>query len=270
MAGTSLRDRFFTRQVARAITSPLGILLGGAVAAVTIVAGVPLVAALPLGVAAWAGKVALSIPRDRRERIDPFTLQEPWRRYVQEALQARNRIDEAVGRTRPGPLRDHLAEIAARMHTGVEECWLIAKRGQTLVEARRGIDVADVDRQLAEVADAQRADAQAVGTGADAASPPDPALARLAESLGAQRATAERLDRVIGQAHSELRMLDARLDEAVARTLELSAHATADTAVEGLGTDVDALVTEMESLRQALEETSRTAHDGLTAGGATE
>ena len=130
MAGTSLRDRFFTRQVARAITSPLGILLGGAVAAATIVAGVPLAAALPLGVAAWAGKVALSIPRDRRERIDPFTLQEPWRRYVQEALQARNRIDEAVGRTRPGPLRDHLAEIAARMHTGVDECWLIAKRGQ--------------------------------------------------------------------------------------------------------------------------------------------
>jgi hypothetical protein len=270
MAGTSLRDRFFTHQVARAITSPLGILLGGAVAAVTIVAGVPLVAALPLGVAAWAGKVALSIPRDRSERIDPFTLQEPWRRYVQEALQARNRIDEAVGRTRPGPLRDHLAEIAARMHTGVEECWLIAKRGQTLVEARRGIDVADVDRQLAEVAEAQGAEAQDTGPGADAASPPDPALARVAQSLEAQRATAERLDRVIGQAHSELRMLDARLDEAVARTLELSAHATADTAVEGLGTDVDALVTEMESLRQALEETSGTAQHGLAAGGPTE
>jgi hypothetical protein len=270
MAGTSLRDRFFTRQVARAITSPLGILLGGAVAAVTIVAGVPLVAALPLGVAAWAGKVALSIPRDRRERIDPFTLQEPWRRYVQEALQARNRIDEAVGRTRPGPLRDHLAEIAGRMRTGVEECWLIAKRGQTLVEARRGIDVADVDRQLAEIADAQEAGAQAAGAGADAASPPDPALARVAESLQAQRATAVRLDRVIGQAHSELRMLDARLDEAVARTLELSAHASADASVEGLGTDVDALVTEMESLRQALEETSGTAQPGLAAGGPTE
>jgi hypothetical protein len=261
MAGTSLRDRFFTRQVARAITSPVGILLGGGVAAATIVAGVPLLAALPLGVAVWAGKVALSIPRGRRaERIDPFTLKEPWRRYVQEALQARNRFDEAVGRTRPGPLRDHLADIAERMHTGVEECWLIAKRGQTLVDARRGIDLADVDRQLAEVADAQ----------SPSGATPDPSLARVAQSLEAQRATAERLDRVIGQAHSELRMLDARLDEAVARTLELSAHAAADATVEGLGTDVDALVTEMESLRQALEETSRTAHDGLTAGGATE
>jgi hypothetical protein len=266
MAGTSLRDRFFTPQVARAITSPVGILLGGGVAAATIVAGVPLLAALPLGLAAWAGKVVLSIPRGRRgERIDSFTLQEPWRRYVQEALQARNRFDEAVGRTRAGPLRDHLAEIAARMQTGVEECWLIAKRGQTLVEARRGIDLADVDRQLAEVADAQGAAA-----GAEDAATPDPSLARVAQSLQAQRATAERLDRVISQAHSELRMLDARLDEAVARTLELSAHATADATVEGLGTDVDALVTEMESLRQALEETSRAAHHGLAAGGATE
>ena len=263
MAGTSLRDRFFTRQVARAITSPVGILLGGGVAAATIVAGVPLLAALPLGVAVWAGKVALSIPRGRRgERIDPFTLKEPWRRYVQEALQARNRFDEAVGRTRPGPLRDHLADIAERMRTGVEECWLIAKRGQALVDARRGIDLADVDRQLAEVADAQ-------GAGPDTTTP-DPSLARVAQSLEAQRATAARLDRVIGQAHSELRMLDARLDEAVARTLELSAHSAADATVEGLGSDVDALVTEMESLRQALEETSGTAHHGLAAGGATE
>ncbi len=264
MAGTSLRDRFFTRQVARAITSPVGILLGGGVAAATIVAGVPLLAALPLGVAVWAGKVALAIPRGRRdERIDPFALKEPWRRYVQEALQARNRFDEAVGRTRPGPLRDHLVDIAERMHTGVEECWLIAKRGQALVDARRGIDLADVDRQLAEVTDAQ-------GDGSDATTPPDPSLARVVQSLEAQRATAVRLDRVIGQAHGELRMLDARLDEAVARTLELSAHAAADATVEGLGTDVDALVSEMESLRQALEETSGTAHHGLAAGGATE
>ena len=117
MAGPSFRDRFFTPQVARAITAPTGILLGGAVAAATIVAGVPLVAALPLGVIAWAGKVLWSVPRGkRRERIDPFTLQEPWRRYVQEALQARNRFDEAVGRTRPGPLRGLARTGGIRAH----------------------------------------------------------------------------------------------------------------------------------------------------------
>ncbi len=256
MAGYSFRDRFFTPQVARAIMAPTGILLGGAVAAATIVAGVPLVAALPLGAVAWAGKVLWSVPRGKRgERVDPFTLQEPWRRYVQEALQARNRFDEAVGRTRPGPLHDHLSEIATRMQTGVDECWLIAKRGQALVEARGGIDVEDVDRQLAEVASADQS---------------DPSLVRVTQSLEAQRATAERLDRVINQAHSELRMLDARLDEAVARTLELSAHAAADGTVEGLSADVDNLVTEMESLRQALEETSGSPNHGLAAGGTTE
>ncbi|MGH9113816.1 MAG: hypothetical protein ACRDZN_16180 [Acidimicrobiales bacterium] len=256
MAGSSFRDRFFTPQVARAITAPTGILLGGAVAAATIVAGVPLLAALPLGAVAWAGKVLWSVPRGKRgERVDPFTLQDPWRRYVQEALQARNRFDEAVGRTRPGPLRDHLSEIAARMQTGVDESWLIAKRGQALVEARQGIDVGDVDRQLAEVAAADQS---------------DPSLVRVTQSLEAQRATAARLDRVITQAHSELRMLDARLDEAVARTLELSAHAAADGTVEGLSADVDNLVTEMESLRQALEETSGSPNHGLAAGGTTE
>jgi hypothetical protein len=257
MTGVSFRDRFFTRPVARAITAPSGILLGGAVAAATILVGVPLVAAIPLGAAAWAGKVLLAVPRrGRGERIDPFTLSEPWRRYVQEALQARNRFEEAVARTRSGPLRDHLSEIASRMQTGVEETWLIAKRGQTLVDARRGIDVADIDRQLAELASTSGADPDA-----------DPSLDLVSQSLTAQRATADRLDRVISQAHGELRMLDARLDEAVARTLELSAHASSDTTLEGLGADVDNLVTEMESLRQALEETSRAARGGLASGG---
>jgi multidrug resistance efflux pump len=144
------------------------------------------------------------------------------------------------------------------MQTGVEESWLIAKRGETLVEARRGIDLAAVERRLAKVTDE-------AGPGSPAAD--DPALARVAESLEAQRATAQRLDRVISQAHSELRTLDARLDEAVARTLELSAHATSDGAIE-LGSDVDTLVTEMEALRQALEETSRAASGGLATGGA--
>jgi len=154
------------------------------------------------------------VPRaPRRERIDPFTLAEPWRRFVQEALQARTRFAEAVTRAPDGPLRDHLAEIAARIETGVDECWLVARRGQTLVEARRGIDVTDVDRQLARL----------TGGEVDAAGP---ARDRVIEALRAQRATADRLDGVIDQARSELRLLDARLDEAVARSLELSASAS--------------------------------------------
>ena len=253
MAGLPFRDRFFTPKVARAITAPSGILLAGAAAAVAIVAGVPLVAALPVGAAAWAGKVLWSVPRERGARIDPFTLQEPWRRFVQEALQARGRFDEIVHRIPGGPLREHLQAIANRMHTGVEESWLIAQRGQALAVARRGIDVDDVTRQIAEL---------------EAADPSDASLATIERSLSAQRDTADRLDRVISQAHTQLRMLDARMDEAVARTLELSTQSGTGVSVGALGADVDDLVTEMEALRQALDETHGTAPGGLSPGGA--
>lgn len=253
MAGPSFRDRFFTPQVARAITAPSGILLAGGVAAVGIVAGLAVPLALPLGAAAWAGKVALAVPRERKERIDPFTLQEPWRRFVQEALQARNRFDETIRRIESGPLQDHLTTISQRMHTGVEESWKIAQRGQTLVRARRGIDVDDVERQRAELA---------------AGDPSDPSHDLVATSLDQQKATAERLDRVISQAHSQLRMLDARMDEAVARALELSTQSVTQASVGTLGNDVDNLVTEMEALRQALDETHGTAPGGEPPGAA--
>lgn len=261
MAAPSFRDRLLTRRGARALLSPVGIAGGVVAAAVTVALGLPIWAALALGLAMWTANVVRLLPRGpRRERIDPFTLQEPWRRFVQDALQARSRFDEAVGRAPAGPLRDHLREIADRMQTGVDECWLIAKRGQTLVKARRGIDVAGVERELG------RLEAR---TSAEEAAPADPSSARVVESLAVQRATAERLDGVIDTAKSELRVLDARLDEAVARTLELSAHASTEAgagAVSGLGTDVDALVSEMESLRQALDETAIAAQAGPAAG----
>jgi hypothetical protein len=241
MAAPSFRDRLLTPRGARAVTSPLGIVLAVIVAVAAVVAGLPLWAAIAAGLAAWAVNVWRTVPRaPRGERIDPFTLHDPWRRFVQEAVQARNRFNEAVERTPPGPLRDRLAEIAGRVATGVDECWLIAKRGQALVEARRGIDIASVNRRLAEARSGAPAEA------ADA----------LAESLEVQRATAERLDAVIDRTRSRLELLDARLDEAVARTLELSAHSVTGDGVAALGADVDGVVTEMEALRLALEETS--------------
>ncbi|HEX6420167.1 MAG TPA: hypothetical protein VFZ77_16830 [Acidimicrobiales bacterium] len=241
MAALSFRDRLFSRRAARAITSPVGIAAGAVVGA-----GVVIGASLPIWVGAvaaagvWAVNGLRLLPRSpRRERIDPFALHDPWRRFVQKALQAQARFAETVHRAPTGPLRDRLGEIGERVQTAVHESWLVAKQGEALVQARRGIDLADVERQLA-------------------ATPPEAVV----RSLAAQRATAERLDTVIARAESELRLLDARLDEAVARTLELTAHAsTSAAAAGGLGTDVDALVSEMESLRQALVET------GIAAGG---
>lgn len=240
MAAPSFRDRLFTRRAARGILSPVGIVAGLVAGALTVVAGLPVWAGVVVGAVVWAGNALRMLPRrPRRARIDPFTVQEPWRRFVQDALQARSRFAAAVERAPAGPLHDRLREIAARVDDGVDEAWLIAQRGHTLVAARRGIDTADLGRQAAAVS----------------AGGADPSTDPVAQALEVQRATAARMDAVIERTRTELQVLDARLDEAVARTLELTARASTDTAgLAGLGTDVDSLVTEMEALRLALDE----------------
>src|SRR5262245_61025993 len=128
MPRRSFRDRFLTPPVARAITSPSGVLLAGATASAGILIGLPVVGVVAVGVGAFAARVAVAIPRDqRRERIDPFTLQDPWRRYVTEALDAQKRFDTAVRDAPEGPMHERLAEIAARIDDGLDDCWRIAR-----------------------------------------------------------------------------------------------------------------------------------------------
>jgi hypothetical protein len=235
----SFRDRFFSPRVARALTSPSGILLAGAGASVAIVAGLPVVAAAGIGAVAWAARIALAIPRPAKgERIDPFAVGEPWRHFVRDALQAQARYNRTAGAAAPGPLRERLVEIGGRIADGVDECWRIAKRGDDLDEALGHLDTAQTVRELA-------------------AAEADPTtLPGTLEALRAQVQSAQRLERTAIDARDRLRLLNARLDEAVARAVELSVGTGDTVQLGGLGTDVDNLVGEMESLRQALEETS--------------
>jgi hypothetical protein len=247
MARRSFRDRFFTPPVARAMTSPLGIVLAGAGAATGLLLGsVP--AAIGLAAVAWGGRVAAAVPRDPKpDRIDPFTLGDPWKRMVQDAVQAQSRFTEAIHETHAGPLRDRMVEIGGRIAVGVDEAWRVGRTGQALAEARRRIDTADAQRELAEV--------EAAGADAE----PGSARELTVRSLQAQLASAERLDRTIADARDRLRLTNARLDEAVARAAELSVHAGDVHDLEGLGDDVDSLVDDLEALRLGLEELGRPA-----------
>lgn len=253
MARTRFRDRFYTPKVARAVTAPSTILLTGAAAAGGVVLsgaiGAALLPAILLGgvfgAAAYAGRVLLAVPRDPRgPRPDPFAVQEPWRRFVGDALAARQRFDEAVAATRPGPLRDSLSEIGARLDDGVQEIWRIAQQGDSLVAARSRVDADAARRELAQV-EAQAAEPWAQGS----------RLQQTAEALRSQVATAERMEAVISDAHDRLRLLDARLDEAVSRAVELSVGTSSHSA-GAVSSDVDGIVSEMEALRQALDEAS--------------
>jgi hypothetical protein len=245
MASLSFRDRFFSPPVARAVTSPSGILAFGAGAAAGVlavgVAPVAIPAAAAGGLLAYGIRVALAIPRKGTgTRIDPFAVGEPWRHAVRDAVQARTRFDEAVRSFQPGPLRDTLQTVSGQMEEAVEECWSVAKQGQVLADARKRIN----DREASwELQQAQYALAQ---------SGPTEVLNGRIAAIEAQLATAARMDALITSAKDQLDLLNARLDESVTRAIELSVSGRggADT----LTADVGAIVDDLESLRMAIEE----------------
>jgi hypothetical protein len=232
------------------MTSPLGIVLAGVGAAIGLVTGLGVPAAIGLAVVGWGGRVAAAIPRGEKRgtRIDPFVLQEPWRRYVQSSLSAQARFDRTVDATPDGPLKGHLADVGTRLEQGVDEVWQVACRGDDMDRGLKTLDVRGAQAEL------DRLDKE----------PPGSHTAATREALAAQLATAARMQAISTDARDRLRLLDARLDELVARAVELSVSGSAS-AITGLGDDVDSLVSEMESLRQALEEANRA--DGGDAAG---
>lgn len=247
-----LPERYLNGQTARAITAPSAILLGGAAAAATIVAGLPIAAVALAGGLAWAGRVALELPRaPRGERMDPFTLSEPWRQSVIDAQVAQRRFHTAVRQADSGPLRDRLQEIGERIGEGVKECWRIAQRGHLMAKGVKTLDISGTQRDLEQVERDIRED-------------PDDRLLQARESLRSQLHSAQRMIDAVKEAQMQLRLLDVRLDEAVTRAVELSLRSAGDADLGGLGSDVERLVGDMEALRAALEDVDATGSAGGT------
>lgn len=254
MSPLPFKDRFLTPPVARAMTAPTSILLAGAGASAAIATGLPLLLAPVVGAAVWAARVLFAVPKNAPQpRIDPFTLEEPWRSAVVEALKAQLRFDQTVQATEPGPIRTRLETIGRRIDDGIGEVHRIARRGMQLSAAREAVDADRARNELAQV-EADATQPWAAGS----------SLERTAEALRAQIATADRLDGLISEARSQLQVLDARLDESVARAIELSVQVDDVEALGSIGVDVDGLVNEMEALRRALDET--TQHEPRATG----
>jgi hypothetical protein len=258
MAQRSFRDRFFSPPVARAVTSPSGILALGAGAALGIIATVGTgglivpAAAVVGGLLGYGTRVAVAIPRrDRGSDIDPFAVGEPWRHAVQDAIQARRRFGDALKTFRPGPMRDALATISSRMDEAVEECWRVAQRGQVVQDARRSINDREVDWELKQAR-------FSVGAGE-----PNAAQASTIAALENQLATAARLDALISGTRDQLGLLNARLDESVTRAIELSIS-NEGSGAEALGSDVADIVDDLEALRDAIEDVDD-AEDGIAS-----
>src|SRR5262245_19369838 len=243
MARRSFRDRFFTPRVAEAIMSPLGILLAGVGTAAGILIGLPAIAAAGIGVAAWGGRVLAAVPGNPpTKRVAPSSLSEPWRSYGLQAEESKRRFDHVVQSVSPGPLRQRLELLSGRLDDGVDEACRIARRGDEISTAIGEIDTVTAEAELADLR-------RQLGP-AD----PSPAQAQTIEALEAQLASARRLTALAEQSRDRLRVLDARFDELLARTVEVSVG-SGDTDV--LGQDVDGLVNELEALRIAMDEADR-------------
>lgn len=237
----SFRDRFLTRPVARAITSPTAILATGAGAGLGAVALGPLGAVLG-GIIGFVIRVAAAIPKAAEGgRIDPLALSEPWNRLVSDALAARAQFRDATRRTRAGPVADRLASIGNSISDSVNECWEVAQGGHALSQARKRIDDFSVRRQFDEVQSIR-------SRGTDAT------LDATITSLQAQLDTAARMDATIADTQNRLRLLNARLDEAVTRSIELSVAQTDSGELSTIDTAVGDILTEMEALRAAVSE----------------
>jgi hypothetical protein len=230
-------------------------LLFGIFTAIGIVVGVPIVAAGAIGVAAYGVKVGLSIPRNAKgDRVDPFVLSEPWRGYVQSAQSAKLRFDRTVAGTRTGPIRDHLTQLSARLDDGIEESWRIASRGDDIDSAIAQLSTAQAQAELQQL----RFQQQQQGTSPD--------IESTIQSLEAQISSGQRMQEVSTSTRNRLRLLDARFDELVARAVEVSVG-SADSDV--LGNDVNDLVSELEGLRLAIDDTQRAERGDVSAGGTT-
>ena len=233
-----LKDRILTPRVARALMAASAIVSVGAGAAAGILVGGGATGAVVLGALAWVVRVGLALPkRPEKFEVRADDLSEPWRGYVRDAEDARSRFEEAVLSTKKGPLRDRLTEIAATLDHGVDECRRIATRGQSIASARRKIRAAEIQRDLDQLPRGDREPTRATR-----------------EALNAQLDTAARMDDVIRDARDRLQLQNARMDESVARAIELSVKADDLNALEGLNTSVGDLVNDLEALRLALDE----------------
>ncbi len=240
----TLRDRLLTKPVAEAMMSPGGILLAGAGAAIGIVAGLPLAAAGALGAAGWAARVAVAVPRGPvKERIDRGQVSGEWQRFVDEALASQRRFEAAIDRTPAGALKDRLARLDERIDQFVRESYRIARSGQALTEARGAIDTHAVVTDLHRVTGGRRPE-------------PGSSTEQAARALEAQLASAGRLDQTIGETRSRLIALDARLDEVVARAIELSVTTGDSGSLAPVEADLELVIDEMEAVRLAVEETA--------------
>jgi hypothetical protein len=221
--------------------SPVTVLLVASVVALMLLITGSIVAAAIVGALTWALRVFVSTRVAKRiaalpRRIDPFALREPWRFFVRDAVSARNRFADALEVADDGPLRQRLLEIGDSLNHGVEQCWAAAQKGQELSDARRKIPADRLRRELDQL----------------------PAGDDRRSGLEAQLSSHNRLAGREEQTRVELERLDVRLDESVARAIELGTRTDGVEQLDAIEASITGVVNALEALRLGLDDVEGT------------
>lgn len=239
-----LRDRFFQAKVARAITSPAGIVAGSTVSGTLYAMG-----ASP-GLSFLAGMIAWGVPMVRAMGVVPKpsakVMAAPkgkatsWDKAVDDAEDAVLRFQEALERAGDGPLQDRLDELEEDVLQSMDACIELAEWGAEVESARIELDPATLENV------AKRAG--------------KPAL----DAAKNQRQLVGELQKVEQEVRDRMSILNGRLDEAVGRAVEIIGRSNdqrrrdAD-AADRSDVEVD-VAAELRSLSAALHEVDAHEH----------
>ncbi|MCH9836333.1 MAG: hypothetical protein P8O03_15115 [Ilumatobacter sp.] len=216
--------------------------LVGAIFAATVilVLGMTWPVALLVGIAGFFVSRWVGMKKSAPPPIDPFSVGEPWRQFIQGAQRAGQRLHVSVASAGDGPLKDRMSTIVDRLDDGLAETWTIARRGDQIDDTVRRLDPTSLRSKQASLEKRL------------ATAPNDDVESALA-SLRSQIDATERLKADSAKLSNRLRLTQTRLDELVTRAAEVAIGAGDTDAYEH---DVDDLVIDLEALRQAIEETN--------------
>lgn len=247
-----------------------------AVAAAAVGAGIGVldrsaVVAAALAVVGWTGRMLAAVVGQRRRQraarprpaeMDPWSVPEPWRQLLQQALSAQTRFDQAVAAWPPGPTRDRLTELQPRVYQEVAQLGATARQGAAAAGWNGGTfpsgrpSSGELKDELARI----QADRVRLGDSSPARSAE---LGRREEAVAAQLRSVHRAQQAQAAIHDRLRLAVARLDETVTDLLTVEIGAVGQEP-SGLSSALDELSDGITTLRAALTETTGTPPESGT------
>ncbi|MDQ2728797.1 MAG: hypothetical protein M3Y91_13270 [Actinomycetota bacterium] len=214
--------------------------------------------AVILAVIGWGGRMGWAVvARSRRQRtvkpepVDPWSVPPPWRDHLRAVVDAERRFDQAVSSLDEGPTRERVGSLADRIDRSVRTAAVTARRGALLTTPERAARTAALSAELAGMT--QRHDRL------------DEAALRHESVVAAQLRAMRRADSVSADALDQVRLLAARIDEAVTALVELSIDES-DAGGGGEPRSLVAVLDEIAALHAGME-ASKAAMDSAGAGG---